>query len=253
MAGQYTVAVIADIHGNVAGFDAVLADLAAQPHDLLVIAGDLVLNGPRPAESLARVREQAAPTIYGNTERFFADPAHPFAHDPGVEWVRERIGEEGVAYLAALPFDHRVTPPGGRSPEDDLLIVHATPTDVDAVLVTQLLPKAPTLQITPEAEATALIGGARADLILSGHIHCASAGSVGGQRVASIGSAGFPFDGDHRAAYALVAWDGAHWQVTHRRVAYDDAAVIADLEESGAPFAALSIRRLREANWIPPS
>jgi len=206
MAERYTVAVISDIHGNVAGFDAVLADLTTQPHDLLVIAGDLVLNGPRPAESLARVREQGVPTIYGNTERFFAEPTHPFAHDPGVRWVRERIGEEGVASLAALPFDHRVTPPGGRSPDDDLLIVHATPTDVDAVLVTQLPPQGSTsLQITPEAEALALVGGARADPILSGHIHYASAGAVRGQRVASIGSAGFPFDGDHRAAYALVA------------------------------------------------
>lgn len=253
MAGQYTVAVIADIHGNVAGLDAVLADLATQPRDLLVIAGDLVLNGPRPAESLVRVREQGAPTIHGNTERFFADPTHAFANDPGVRWVRERIGEEGVAYLAALPFDHRVTPPGARSPDDDLLIVHATPTDADAVLVTQLPPLASTLQITPEAEALALIGGARADLILSGHIHNASAGAVRGQRMATIGSAGFPYDGDHRAAYALVAWDGTHWQIAHHRVAYDHEAVIADLEQSGAPFAALSIRRLRVADWIPPS
>ncbi len=253
MAEQYTVAVVSDIHGNVAGFDAVLADLAMQPHDALVIAGDLVLNGPRPAESLARVRDQGVPTIYGNTERFFSDPASPFADDSGVRWVRERIGADGMMYLAALPFDHRITPPDGNSPGNDLLIVHATPTDVDAVLVTELPPQGSTyLKITPEDEAVALIGGARADLILYGHIHYASTGTVRGQRVTSIGATGFPFDGDHRAAYALVGWDGDHWWVTHRRVTYDDAAVIAELERSDAPFAAMSVRRLREANWSPP-
>jgi len=85
MADRYTVAVVSDMHGNVAGFDATLADLATQPHDLLVIAGDLVLNGPRPAETLARVREQNAPTIYGNAERFI-DSGHPSVNDAGVQW-----------------------------------------------------------------------------------------------------------------------------------------------------------------------
>ncbi len=253
MADRYTVAVLSDIHGNVTGFEAVLADIATQPHDALVIAGDLALFGPRPAESLARVRARNVPTIYGNTDRFFVDATSTMAHEPGVQWARERIGAEGVAYLAGLPFEHRITPPGGSSPENDLLIVHATPTDVNGTLITEL-PNVPSPQkITPEADATALIGGARADLILYGHIHYASAGTVRGRRVASIGASGFPFDGDRRAAYALVTWDGARWQVTHRRVAYDVEAVIADLERTDAPFKALSIGRLRTALSAPPS
>ncbi len=247
MAEQHTIAVLSDIHGNLAGFDAVLADLTTQRYDALVIAGDLVLNGPHPAESLARVREQNVPTIYGNTDRFISDPNSPMANDPGVHWVQARIGADGVAYLASLLFEHRITPPGGNTPQDDLLIVHATPTDVNATLITQLRPGATDQQITPEGEAATMIGEARADLILYGHIHYASAGTVRGQRVASIGASGFPFDGDHRAAYALVAWDGDHWQVTHRRVAYEYEAVIAELEQSDAPFAALSARRLRAA------
>ncbi len=252
MADRYTVAVVSDMHGNVAGFDATLADLATQPHDLLVIAGDLVLNGPRPAETLVRVREQDAPTIYGNTERFF-DSGHPSVNDAGVQWVRERIGRDGVAYLLALPFEHRITPPGGTSPDDDLLIVHASPTNVDDAVITERSPQRPDAQITPEAEAGALIGDARANLILYGHIHYASSGAVREQRVVSIGSSSFPFDGDHRAAYALVAWDGDNWNVTHRRAAYDDEAVRRELLASDAPFAALSARRLAAARFIPPS
>ena len=247
MAAEYTVAVLSDLHGNVAAFAAALADLVTQPHEAVVIAGDLVLSGPRPAETLARVQERNVPTIVGNTDRFFA-PDHPESGSPAIAWVREWIGAAGVAYLLALPFDHRITPPDGTSPDDDLLIVHASPTDVNTAVITVPNPaSASGGHVTPESEAVRLMGGARADLILNAHIHYASSGTVRGQRLASIGAVGFPFDGDRRAAYALVAWDGAHWQVTHRRVPYDVEAVIADLRASDAPFAQTAIRRLERA------
>ncbi len=248
MAAGYTVAVLSDMHGNDAAFAAALADLATQPHDAVVIAGDLVLNGPYPAETLARVRERGAPTIYGNTDRFFV-PENPESDSDAVRWVRERIGADGVAYLLSLPFEHRITPPNGSSPDDDLLIVHASPTDVDAAVITEAHPRSGSGRwVTPEDQAVRLIGDARANLILNGHIHFASAGTVRGQRLASIGAVGFPFDGDQRAAYALVTWDGTNWQVAHRRVAYDVQAVIADLRASGAPFADLASRRLETAS-----
>lgn len=253
MAAEYTVAVISDIHGNVAAFDAVLADLAEQAHDAVVIAGDLALFGPRPAEALAQVQQRAAPTIYGNTDAFLLDEER-VAGDPGLRWVRERIGAEGIAYLASLPFSHRITPPGGTSPDDDLVIVHASPTDADNAVITEANPSSGSGQRrTPEDEAAGLIGDARANLILYGHIHFASSGTVRGQRLASIGAVGFPFDRDQRAAYAVVTWDGEEWQVDHRRVPYDVQSVIDDLGSSGAPFAELAMGRLRHAMAQPPA
>ena len=247
MTMTYTVAILSDIHGNVAALDAVLADLTGQPHEETVVAGDLALLGPRPAESIARVREMNVPTIYGNSDQYIAKGNAPAIMTDWLPWVRERIGAEGVTYLAGLPFDHFIVPPDGKSPDSNLLIVHATPTDVDAALITEPNPGTLTITVTPEADAVRLIGDARADLIIYGHIHYASEGTVGKQRIASIGAVGFPFDGDPRAAYALVTWDGAHWHVTHRRVAYDYEAVARDAEASGAPFAAIAARRLREA------
>lgn len=178
MAGPFTIAILSDIHGNAAALDAVLADLAAVPHDAVVVAGDLVLHGPRPAEALARVRDLVAPTISGNTDHYVLADEVPAGLDLLVGSVRERIGVDGMAYLAGLPFDHRVTPPGGASPGDDLLVVHATPTDVDAVLILEADPFG-TWPVTPAEEATALLGDARANLIVFGHIHYASAGTVG--------------------------------------------------------------------------
>ncbi len=257
MTMQYTVAVLCDIHGNADALEAVLDDLATQPHDATVIAGDLVLNGPRPADALALVQQTYAPTIYGNTDAAVLDTdAHGGALPPdmraGVEWVRNKIGADGVAYLASLPFSHYIVPPDGEQPRDNLLIVHATPTDVNAVLLTEPNPYNPAMQtVTPEADAKRLLGDARANLVLYGHIHYFSAGNIGGQRVASIGAVGFPFDGDHRAAYALVTWDGEEWVVRRRRVVYDHEKTAAAAEASGAPFAARAAAMLRTAAFAP--
>jgi diadenosine tetraphosphatase ApaH/serine/threonine PP2A family protein phosphatase len=236
------------MHGNAAAFEAVLADLAARPHDATVLAGDLIMNGPRPAEICAAVRALGVPTIHGNTEPMLTDRGND---DPVARWVRERLTDDDLAYLAALPFSHRITPPGGNSPDDDLLIVHATPTDVDAALFTEIPPGQDAITaITPEDEADALLGDARANLILYGHIHVFTSGTVRGRRVASVGSVGYPADRDQRAAYALVTWDGSNWHVSPRRVPYDYEAVIAEYADLDIPRKEIFIRRLREASFI---
>ena len=166
----YSVAVISDIHGNVAALNAVLEDLRNRPYDSLVVAGDLVLSGPRPAESLDAIRNLGVPTIYGNTDLLVFDEQHS---EERLDWVREKLGTDGLSYLKGLPFEHRITPPGGRSPEDDLLIVHATPADVNGMLVLQPVPFSQR-PVTPEAEARTLLGDAKANLIVAGHLHYAS-------------------------------------------------------------------------------
>jgi hypothetical protein len=170
-----------------------------------------------------------------------------------VRWGRAAVGPERLAWLAALPFDCLITPPGGASPADDLLVVHATPTDVAAVLTVEPDPLG-LLELTPEARARQLLGDTRANLILAGHVHYASHGIASGRRFATIGSVRFPCDGDHRAAYALVTWDGvdaAAWQVRHRRVAYDHRSVVDELRAMGTLFAAEAAERLECAYMRP--
>lgn len=242
-----TVAVLADVHGNAAALRAVLNALESRHYDTMVIAGDLVLNGPRPAETLDIIRGLDVPTIYGNADRYVCDPRHP---DPGVQWAREQLDAEGIAWLDGLPFAHRISPPCGESPIEDLLIVHATPTDVGAGLILQP-DRFGLLTVTPRPEAERLLDSAQADLILAGHLHYASSGKVSEQRCATVGSVGFPCDGDVRAAYAMAAWDGRNWQIQHCRVDYNHLQVATEIEQSSFPFAANSAERLRRARFIP--
>lgn len=243
--GLFKVAVLADVHGNLHALEAVLSDVIRHSPAAVVLAGDLVMNGPHPAEVMAVVRQLDAPTVIGNTDKEVLTGT-----DIVAKWTRERIGEEGVRYLQALPLGRRVTPPGGISPTDDLLVVHATPRSCDDLLILEPHPLGTTFtQPTPTAEAAKMMNDERANLTVYGHIHYASAGIVNGQRLASIGSVGFPYDGDRRAAYALAVWNGS-WQLEHRRVAYDVLATIRDLERSTLPFRNRYMKMLREANWF---
>src|SRR5215475_11246168 len=120
------IAVISDIHGNQVALEAVAQDLGRQPDiSQVVIAGDLCLNGPRPREVLSIVQELGCPVIQGNVDADVAHedtPKRPKKQDT-VGWTREQIGENGIAYLALLPFYHLVVNTQGT----DLLVVHANP------------------------------------------------------------------------------------------------------------------------------
>lgn len=248
----FTIAIVTDVHGNLDALEAVLADLQDQRLGGLVIGGDLALFGPEPAACIDRLRALDAVVIRGNTDQYIA--AHRegrWADHPWTKWVRDQIGEDRRSYLESLPFDVRVSPPDLRPapPQSELLVVHATPTSIEGDLVLER-DVFGDRTVTPLAEAEAMLGNVMANLICYGHIHYSSAGEITGRRVRSVNSVGFPFDGDQRAAYALVHWDGTNWTVEDRRVAYEVEPVIEAMSRTDAPFAAQSVARLRQARGV---
>src|SRR4051812_29396118 len=73
--------VVADIHGNAAALDAVLADAAPLDVERWWALGDLVLFGPRPVEVLERLA--ALPDVAyvsGNTDRYVLTGEMPHPH-----------------------------------------------------------------------------------------------------------------------------------------------------------------------------
>ena len=242
-----SVAILADIHGNVAALDAVLADLQRHAPDAIVLAGDLVMNGPRPAETMNRIHALQLPSVLGNT-----DVEVLRADDPVGLWTQQHLTQRDLAYLQSLPLIQRIAPPGSDDPEDELLLTHASPRDCFDLLILQPHPLGTTFtEVTPPMEALAMLQDTRANVIVFGHIHYVSQGIIDYQRLRSIGSVGFPFDGDQRAAYAIARWNGTFWQFEDQRVRYDFEQVAQELEQSTIPFAARSARMIREGNWFP--
>jgi predicted phosphodiesterase len=233
------VAILSDVHGFSLALERVLDDIAAEPGvDQIVVAGDLVESGPDPAGALAILRESGATIIQGNTDRDLA------AGDRGsrpARFTEEQLGDDNLRFLANLPFSHRIAPPGGNAPDEDLLVVHANPFDLDR-------------PIHPEAseeELEDLIGDTRAAVIAFGHIHIAYIRRLPRLTLLDVSAVGNPKDGDLRSKWGLATWDGqtGTWSVELRYVEYPLEETIAQFESSGHPKSASAIRKLVRASY----
>ena len=225
---QVPAALIYDVHGNLPALEAVLADARAAGATEFVLGGDYALFGPWPAETVAALRALDASWIRGNGERWTAAPREG-PDDPVVQGAvaacREALGEELVAELAALPFDHRAR---------GALHVHASPVSD----VRSFLPE-------PAETDAELLAGVTERRLVFGHTHLPFRRETGGIELVNPGSAGMPFDGDPRAAYALAGDDGS---IEHRRVAYDHEASAAALRDRfDGDWTETIARRIREA------
>jgi predicted phosphodiesterase len=226
------LACLYDVHGNLPALEAVLADARAQGAERHLLGGDYALYGGWPAETLARLREiEGAIWIRGNVDRWLTDPGDvpaPVVHG-ALEDCRAALGEEAVAWLHALP--ERATL------DDGTMAVHATPIS-DMRFFAQ----------TVSTDDEELLGGIRPPRLLFGHTHVAFRRVALGVELVNPGSVGLPWDGDHRAAYALVHPDG---RLEHRRVAYDHAASVQQLREAygDAPWVRSTAARLEQARF----
>jgi len=233
------VAVLSDIHGFSLALDRVLADIATEPGiDRMVIAGDLCEVGPDPRGVLERVATLDAVVLQGNTDR---DVANGSRDSEGIRFTADQIGAEGLKYLRNLRFSERVTPPGGESPRDDLLVVHANPLDQDR-------------HVPPDAsphELRELLGDTASAVIAFGHLHVAYIRELPTMTLIDVSAVGNPKDGDLRSKWGLLEWDedARRWSVTLRYVDYPIEETEAQIMASGIPNPKGVIRKLRKASY----
>lgn len=116
------IAVLSDIHANLAALDAVRADLP--PVDQVWVLGDSVGYGPDPNEVIAALQEMGARSVLGNHDGAAigtVDAAH-FNPDAraAIEWTATVVDDNSRAYLASLPEIRR---------DGELTAVHGSPRD----------------------------------------------------------------------------------------------------------------------------
>jgi predicted phosphodiesterase len=226
------LALLYDVHGNAAALETVIADARAQGADHWVLGGDYTLFGPQPEATLALLRDLSpAMWIRGNGERWTAQPdAAP--DNPvvpaAIAACREALGDATVAALGELPEQgvHEGTRYVHGSPVSDVRSFFPQPADDE-----------------PE-----LLEGIAEPRLVFGHTHLPfrRISAAGGTELVNPGSVGMPFDGDPRAAYALI-WPDR--RVEHRRLAYDHAAAAAAVRGRwpGADWAETVARRIEHA------
>jgi diadenosine tetraphosphatase ApaH/serine/threonine PP2A family protein phosphatase len=97
----------------------------------------------------------------------------------------------------------------------------------------------------PERDRELLRGVAEHRLVF-GHTHVQFRRLADGVELVNPGSVGLPWDGDVRAAYALLE-DGEGIEL--RRVAYDHERAAAALDAIGDEWAGVTAQRLRAASF----
>jgi putative phosphoesterase len=228
------VAVLSDVHGNSIALAAVRKAIKAAKPDAILVAGDHALNGPDPAgtiDGLRELEEDGALIIQGNTDIAVADldfsAAFPWATDGvadqvriAAEWANETIGEERRDWLRRLPAERRL-----RLGETLLLVTHGSPGSQ-----TQGFDKALDASVTVELAART-----DARVITCGHTHLPEVRDLGWKVIVNAGSAGYVFDGDPTASWALVEVDGEDVSAAIHRTEFDNLAVSNALTARGLP------------------
>jgi predicted phosphodiesterase len=244
------LAIFSDVHGNLIALEAVLADIEATgPFEQIVFGGDAGSGGPHVHECIERIRKiPNILAVYGNADErlvreieipdyILENPTWLAMWDEANAWARARTTSEDIAYLAALPYELRLSPTG--DPADDLLIVHASPLSVTKGIYP---PEAEQLKIWGEvvqSDQVALerLNGTTAGYIALGHFHIPSVRYINDVMLINVSSVSRPeIRADWQAKWAILTFIDGRWQVEHRRVSYDHQAALRACEEAGLPF-----------------
>jgi diadenosine tetraphosphatase ApaH/serine/threonine PP2A family protein phosphatase len=233
-----TLAVIADIHGNMPALEAVIADLDEVAPDEILVGGDLVGRGPEGGRVVATVRERGWATIRGNHEDYLLDFRRGKVPDAwqgqnqwaASRWMAAELDEAAAEFLRDLPLT--ITPRIGEG----LLLVHGSPASYNEGLGPW----------TPDSALSRHLRAADRPLLVCAHTHRPMHRVVAEGEVVNVGSVGLPFNGDRRAQYGLFHRDGGQWKVELRQVEYDLEEILAIYRSSGFSAAGGVTARLLE-------
>lgn len=238
------IAVLSDIHGNLAALDAVLADATRRGFDRMVNLGDICSGGLFPRETADRLMALDLPTIRGNHERQVLTLPYDRM---GLSDRRaaDTLRPDQTAWFESLPETLRLT--------DEVLLVHGTPrSDVEYFLETV----EPTgLRQATIDEIHERAAGTDAAVILCGHTHLPRTARIeDGPLIVNPGSVGLPAYDDDRpfphavetgsphARYAVVEKREGRWSAELIAVAYDWDQAARDAEAHGRDDWARALR-----------
>lgn len=232
------VALISDIHGNLVGLEAALADLEARSADRIVCLGDVAALGPQPVEIVRRLRDLGCPVVMGNADAFQLSPER----DPAAQgvsrmiedidiWGAGRMEPDDLAHMRSFQPTVEVEAEGRR-----LLCFHGTPASYDDVIQSWSAPE----------DFEAAIGDRTHDLFAGGHTHLQFVKRHGDATWINPGSVGlayapaWPLEQAQNAAFAEYAivdlrTDGSSIEL--HRVPYDVDELIAVILGSDMPHA----------------
>jgi putative phosphoesterase len=218
------IAVLADVHGNLAALEAVLAEVEEEGFDLVVSGGDVV-SGPQPRACLERLAAlgDRIRWVMGNADRevvaAFDGAATLDPDDPGSRadhFAAERLERAHRDLLASFAPTVAV---------EDVLVCHGTPASDTAIVTPR----------TDAQELEAIVAGVAQPVVVGGHVHLQFLQRAGATQWVNAGSVGMPYEGAPGAYWLALPGGGA--APGHRVTRYDVAAAERAIRASGYPDA----------------
>lgn len=242
------IVVLSDLHSNRAAMKAVLAAVDDLSPDAVVVAGDVINRGPHPRECLDEILErrdrQGWHVIKGNHEDYVlmvdgqAADARPYMRDllAHTRWTCERIRDR-LPLLRDWPDQLVLHGPDGS----ELCFLHASRHGNRSGLYEDMEEEVLADMVAPAPAVTVV-----------GHTHVPFVRRVGQALVVNAGAAGMPFDGDPRAAFALLEWEHERWYARIIRTTYEVADAEQDFHTSGylrdgGPMVPLILQELQQS------
>lgn len=223
------LAILADIHGNLPALMAVADDLARAAVDQVVVAGDSIHCGPYSAQVVDFLQTAGWAVIRGNHEYYLLDHGTPRA--PAIWQDRSRFASLDWLGRQFERRQHQVIGTWADTlslylPEmPPLRVLHGKPhTNREGYYAT-----------TSEAEIIADLNSIAEAVVITAHTHLPMERRIGRWLLLNPGSVGLPLDGRPEASYLLLDGTPAGWQATFRRVAFDLAAVLAEIDRQDYP------------------
>jgi putative phosphoesterase len=244
------IALLADVHANLPALDKVVEHAKAQGVDEFWNLGDVVGYAPFPNQVIESLRKICSRHISGNydvksldLERIEKMQSSGKDQDKvfSFSWTNQALTEDSRHFLQSLPEILSVTV--GRK---KVLLTHGSPEGPEDGLTARTAP----------GRFKELAGKVKENIVLCGHTHEFFRREAGDVTFVNPGSVGRPFDGDPRAAYAVLEIIGAKVNVFPFRVEYDLNELVRAMEEQRFPERLISTfveaRSLDDLD-LPPS
>jgi predicted phosphodiesterase len=227
------LAVLSDIHANLAALDAVCDELGLV--DEVWVLGDIVGYGPQPNEVIRRLQELGARAVTGNHDGAAIGTVDASWFNPdaqaAIQWTATVLDENARAYLAALPEVRR---------DGELTAVHGSPREPIWEYITDATIAA--ANMTAFETRNCLYGHThlpviyRADGIHMTVVPATPSAPIAldaGRALINPGSVGQPRDGNRDASYLIL--DTEAGVAEFHRVRYDVGLTQRLMREAGLP------------------
>jgi diadenosine tetraphosphatase ApaH/serine/threonine PP2A family protein phosphatase len=220
-------ALISDVHSNLEGLEAVLADIEGQGITEIYCLGDIIGYGPNPCECIDRIM-QCDVCLLGNHDQgaLFDPEGFNSGAERAIFWTREQLEDPGGDSRAnAQRWDFLGELPRNRK-EDGLLFVHGSARNPlnEYVFPEDIYNQRKMEKIFSLIERTCFQGHTHVPGVFTEGLRFFSPDEINfeyqlddGKSMVNVGSVGQPRDGDPRSCYVVLEDDVLRF----RRVEYD--------------------------------